>query len=236
MTVQGGGGGRRIPPGAGGTPAKPTPSTNDAQTKTSTTKETAKPSSQPPAPASPSTTRDAFDAEGRTVERAIALEAPSTSGVDSMVRVLEDTREKILLEHTQVRLSLARLIGELVVQRFEASIFEAHREDILAHRTRMSALRRRLRQVQRRLKTLGKGHKLIGPHLERLQELEPGISRALLALQLVEAAFVEGSNSHKHGGDISAAAGDAFARSTLGQAAIVELTSLIDGKPEEEKS
>jgi hypothetical protein len=181
-----------------------------------------------------------------------AGELPSTSGIDSMVRVLEDTRTQILDEHRALRAKIQRLVGELVAGGFERSLLDERRAELNSVRQRMSALRRRLQQIQRRLKTVvGKTRqadaelgKQLSSQLDRLRKLEPGLQRALLALQLMEAAFVEpwSGSSHKIVGDIDAEArGSALARALPGQAVAVGIARLLaegttEGAPEPEEA
>lgn len=182
-----------------------------------------------------------------------AGELPSTSGIDSMVRVLEDTRTQILDEHRALRAKIQRLVGELVAGGFERSLLEERRAELNSVRQRMSALRRRLQQIQRRLKTVvGKTRqadaelgKQLSSQLDRLRKLEPGLQRALLALQLMEAAFVDpwSGSSHKIVGDVDAEArGSALARALPGQAVAAGIARLLaegtttEGAPEPEDS
>jgi hypothetical protein len=117
-----------------------------------------------------------------------------------MIRVLEDTRAKILDEHRDLRATIAQLVGELAARGFERAALEEHRGELLALRKRMAALRRRLHQIQRRLRTAANSRvadvdvgSQLEPHLERLRSLEPGLQRALVALQMVELVCVEPS-------------------------------------------
>ena len=181
-----------------------------------------------------------------------AGELPSTSGIDSMVRVLEDTRTQILDEHRALRAKIQRLVGELVAGGFERSLLEERRAELNSVRQRMSALRRRLQQIQRRLKTVvGKTRqadaelgKQLSSQLDRLRKLEPGLQRALLALQMMEAAFVDpwSGSSHKIVGDVDAEArGSALARALPGQAVAAGIARLLaegsttEGAPEPEE-
>jgi len=230
-----GGGGRKVPPGG---PSPPATSSSPTEKKPASTPPKA--AATPPTSAPPPSARDGF--EGMTsdprvpVERLAAPEVVTTSGVDSMVRVLEDTKTQILEEHKHLRAKLSRLIAELVANRFERSALEERRADILALRTRLAALRKRLSQIQRRLKTVGRARhadadlsKQLSTQLDKLRKLEPGLARALLALQLMEAAVLEGAGGSvfKHGGAIDADVGDELARSTPGQHVVAGVVGLL---------
>jgi hypothetical protein len=123
-------------------------------------------------------------------------EAHTTSGINSMVRVLEDTRAQILDEHKALREKLQRVVGELARSGFERSLLDTRRDELTALRQRLSTLRRRLHHIQRRMKgALGKSRtadadvtKNLTAQLERLQKLEPGVQRALVALSAIEQA------------------------------------------------
>ena len=254
VTVQGGGG-RKVPPGS--TPGHlPSARTDPANAKKTTSPSTP-PSAPPPSASPPPSRADAFEVhrtDPRMAERTVpsAGELPSTSGIDSMVRVLEDTRTQILDEHRALRAKIQRLVGELVAGGFERSLLDERRAELNSVRQRMSALRRRLQQIQRRLKTVvGKTRqadaelgKQLSSQLDRLRKLEPGLQRALLALQLMEAAFVEpwSGSSHKIVGDIDAEArGSALARALPGQAVAVGIARLLaegttEGAPEPEEA
>jgi hypothetical protein len=218
VTVKGGG--RLVPPGAGATTTSSSPTGTTATDKTSA----AKPPSTPP-----SAVKDGFDPsrpELRGPERAsTTADAPSPSGVASMIRVLEDTRAKILDEHRELRTTIAQLVSELAARGFERAALEEHRGELLALRKRMAALRRRLHQIQRRLRTAPNGRVAdvdlgaqLEPHLERLRSLEPGLQRALVALQMVELVCVEPSAGYsvtvQH--DDRVAVGDELARALPG--------------------
>lgn len=220
MTVQGGGGGRKIPPGP--PPAPPTRAATDKAPATTTTTKVAA-VSPPPA-------RDGFESPRtdphRGAERSLpSLDAASPSGVASMVRVLEDTRAQILDEHRALRDKITRLVGELAARGFERAALEEHRSEITALRNRMAALRRRLQQIRRRLRTAARGRaadvdigQQLAPHLDRLRNLEPGLQRAMLALQMVELVCVEpwSGQSVSVEGDDPTATGDALARALPG--------------------
>lgn len=195
MTVQGGGGGRKVPPGS----APPTTARSETGS-TPPVKVTA-----PAAPAVPgkeAAPKDAFDArhtDPRLSSERAALpmsDGHTTSGINSMVRVLEDTRAQILDEHKALREKLQRVVGELARSGFERSLLDSRRDELTALRQRLSTLRRRLQHIQRRMKgALGKSRtadadvtKNLTAQLERLQKLEPGVQRALVALSAIEQA------------------------------------------------
>jgi hypothetical protein len=227
VTVKGGG---RLPPGTGAT-------TSSSPTSTAATEKTsaAKPPSTPP-----SAVKDGFDPsrpELRGPERAsTTADAPSHSGVASMIRVLEDTRAKILDEHRELRTTIAQLVSELAARGFERAALEEHRGELLALRKRMAALRRRLHQIQRRLRTAPNGRvgdvnlgSQLEPHLERLRSLEPGLQRALVALQMVELVCVEPSAGYsvtiEH--DDRVAVGDELAQALPGAAIARGVAALL---------
>jgi hypothetical protein len=142
-----------------------------------------------------------------------------------MIRVLEDTRAQILDDHRALRDTITRLVGELATRGFERAALEEHRSELNALRNRMAALRRRLQQIQRRLRAAARGRAAdvdvgsqLAPHLDRLRSLEPGLQRAMLALQMMELVCVEpwSGQSVSVGGDDPAATGDALARALPG--------------------
>lgn len=165
------------------------------------------------------------------------MEAASPSGIDSMLRVLEDTRSQILDEHRTLKDHVAGLVGDLAARGFERAVLEERGAELTALRTRMAALRRRLQQIQRRLRAAASRARggdanvsaQLAPHLERLRTLEPGLERALVALQMMEIAFVEpfGAQSVQVEGDDDAGAGDALARSLPGAAMASGIARLL---------
>lgn len=226
MTVQGGGGGRKIPPGPPTAPTtRPTPEQSAGADKTDKAAPTTK-----AAVVSPPPPKDGFEALStdprRGAERSLpSLDASSPSGVASMVRVLEDTRAQILDEHRALRDKITHLVGELAARGFDRAALEEHRSELTALRNRMAALRRRLQQIQRRLRAAARGRAAdvdlgtqLAPHLDRLRSLEPGLQRAMLALQMVELVCVEpwSGQSVSVGGDDATAAGDELARALPG--------------------
>ncbi len=248
MTVQGGGG-NRAPPGS--TPVQvqvqvPGPASTTAKT---TSPKTPAAGAEAPTASPPPSTSDAFEAhrtDPRPAERIRTVpqgEKPTTSGIDSMVRVLEDTRTQILDEHRALRQKIQRLVGELVAGGFERSLLDERRAELSSVRQRMAALRRRLQQIQRRLKSMvGKTRhtdaelgKQLTTQLDRLRKLEPGLQRALLALQMMEVAFVEpwAGTTHKVVGDLDAEArGTALAHALPGHAVAGGIARMLaDGLP-----
>ncbi len=225
MTVQGGGGGRKIPPGPPSAPTtRPTPEKQASADKVDKAAPTKAASASPPP------TKDGFETlrtdPRRGAERSLpSLDAASPSGVASMIRVLEDTRAQILDEHRALRDTINHLVGELAARGFERAALEEHRSELTALRNRMAALRRRLQQIQRRLRAAARGRAAdvdvgtqLAPHLDRLRSLEPGLQRAMLALQMVELVCVEpwSGQSVTVGGDDASAAGDELARALPG--------------------
>ena len=251
MTVQGGGG-KKAPPGSTPVPVQvPVPASTPAKTTAGKT-----PAAVPTSPTAspPPSVSDAFEThrtDPRPAERirtGAPGEKPATSGIDSMVRVLEDTRTQILDEHRALRQHIQRLVGELVAGGFERSLLDERRAELMSVRQRMAALRRRLQQIQRRLKsTVGKTRhtdaelgKQLTTQLDRLRKLEPGLQRALLALQLMEVAFVESwaGATHKVVGDLDAEArGTALARALPGHAVAGGIARMLaDGLPSSSSS
>lgn len=199
MTIQGGGGSKK----PGGVPPTATPpSTPSAPTSTPSAPKPAPPTAAAPQKPAPTPPGDAFERSGphKASEGHGPLETASTttSGVDNMVRLLEDTRAQILNEHAQLRERSIKLVQALARAGFERSVIEARRDELAQLRDRMAHLRKRLQQIQRRLKaTLAKTQKhgdidvsvVVAAHLEKMQKLEPGVQRALLALLALEQAF-----------------------------------------------
>lgn len=244
MTIQGGGGGKK----PGGVPPTSTPS---APTSTPTSTPTApKPAPPTAAQQKPASTPpgDAFDRSGP--HKASEAHAPpetstsTTSGVDNMVRILEDTRTQILNEHAQLRERSIKLVQALARAGFERSVIEARRDELAQLRDRMAHLRKRLQQIQRRLKaTLAKTQKhgdidvsvVVAAHLEKMQKLEPGVQRALLALLALEQAFagvVDGAVIALAGDDAdkSAERGAVLARQSPGSIVARATATLLSGR------
>ena len=238
-----GGGGRKIPPGAS---APSSAARGDKPTSTPPTA-TAQPATKPTPTAKP---RDGFDTkpDPRLASERAAISSfehvPTTghSGIDSMVRVLEDSRTQILDEHRAVREKLQRVIGQLALAGFERGILDDKRAEIIALRTRLGALRRRLQHIQRRLKAaFGKARpgdadlsRVLAGQLERLQKLEPGVERAFVALSAFEQAFgaldrgAFSGSALKLVGDASAEdRGNALARAVPGAAVAVGIAHLL---------
>jgi hypothetical protein len=234
VTVQGGGGGKKVPSASTPKTALPTTPT----TTTATTPTTKAATSAPPA-----VVVDGFEVGGLpTGERATPVfETHTASGIDSMVRVLEETRANILDEHRLLRGRISKLVAELVRSGFEQSAMQERHAELQSLRTRMAALRRRLQQIQRRLKTVvGKTKtndaelgKQLTTQLDRLRKLEPGLERALLALQMMEVAFVEawGGRTVKVAdvidGDGADVVGTAIAHAAPGAAAAVGIVNAL---------
>ena len=231
-----GGGGRKVPPGG----VTPTPTTSTARTEKATS------STPPKAPSTPPMAHDSFEARAtdpRLASERAALtmtEAPTTSGIDSMVRVLEDSRSQILDEHHAVREKLWRVVGDLARSEFERTLLDEKRAELVTLRTRLGALRRRLQHIQRRLKTaLGKARttdvglgKTLAGQLERLQKMRPGVERAFVALSAFEQAFggeaFAGASLKLVGDDVSAEVrGNALARAVPGAAVAVGVAHLL---------
>ncbi len=227
-----GGGGRKIPP-------------TGVLTTSTTTRTKKSAAAAPTPPSTPPTAHDAFEARStdpRLASERAALpmtEAPTTSGIDSMVRVLEDSRAQILDEHRAVREKLWGVVGELARAGFERTLLDDKRAEIVALRTRLGALRRRLQHIQRRLKAaMGKARhadadlsKALAGQLERLQKLEPGVERAFVALSAFEQACggeAFAGSSLKLVGDTSAQdRGTALAHAAPGAAVAMGIAHLL---------
>lgn len=238
MTIPGGGGGgKKIPPG--GTPPKTTTAT-PTTTKTPSTP----PTSAPPAPKPSdgferSQTDPRLASERAHLPPALETTTTTTSGIDSMVRVLEETRSQILDEHKLLREKSIRLVSELSKAGWERALVEQKRQELSDLRERLANLRKRLQHIQRRLKTaLSKSHKhgdldvnkAIAAHLEKMKRLEPGVQKALLALVAMEQAFagsVDGGVLKLIGDASAEERGSALARLSPGSIIARATTSLL---------
>ncbi len=133
-----------------------------------------------------------------TLEGAFAHAASTPSGIDNLVRVIDAARGQLAGENRTLRGQAQTIVERLVAAGFAPLQLERARAELFELRKRMAALRKRLKHLQRRLKTTfataGKTGdaqlaKTLGAQLQRLQKLEPGMSRALLALQTIEQAY-----------------------------------------------
>jgi hypothetical protein len=200
VTIQGGGGGRKVPPGG---PARTTSSERPSSSSSSST--SAAPSSSPPASSS---ARDGFE-QGRADHRRSQERAPVTStseptghsGIESTLRLLETRRDEILDEHRALREKAWRVVGELARGGFERAVVEQRRAELAELRQRLAHQRRRLQLIKRRWKAAAQRStkhgdldvsRTIQAHLEKMKKLEPGVQKALLALQAMEQAFSGG--------------------------------------------
>lgn len=125
-------------------------------------------------------------------------QAGSPSGIDNLVRLIEAARAQLAGENRVLRDQAQGVVEHLVAAGFAPSQLGLARLELAELRKRMAALRKRLKHLQRRLKTTfataGKTGdaqfaKLLGAQLDRLRKLEPGMARALLALQTIEQAY-----------------------------------------------
>lgn len=212
MTVQGGGGGKKVPPGGPPrTPTNPKGTHTTGPQKPVTTGEA--PKSEPPkeAPVAgvakggddsfdhfKSTNSDIHKGIEVTLEGAFAHAASTPSGIDNLVRVIDAARGQLAGENRTLRGQAQSIVERLVAAGFAPSQLGLARAELFELRRRMAALRKRLKHLQRRLRstfaTAGKTGdaqlaKTLGAQLQRLQKLEPGMSRALLALQTIEQAY-----------------------------------------------
>ena len=185
MSVQGGGGGKKVPPSWAQRVQPPTTQANKA--------------AEPKAAERPKT--DAFEGRfkstGDRLDDAF-LHATSTSGIENLVRVLEAARTQLSSESRALREQAASIVERLVQSGFSPAQVALMRAELLELRKRMAALRKRLHHLQRRLKSAfaaaGKvgdaAHaRLLGAQLAKLRQMEPGMSRALLTLQTIEQAY-----------------------------------------------
>lgn len=224
MTIQGGGGGPKVPPGGAKAPTTNPTTTTPAPPKTDPPK--AAPAANPTS-AHPHS--DGFERGGGEPRLAggagVPADIATPSGINSMVRLLEETRSLILDEHRALREKSIKLISELARSGFDRALVDQKQQELTALRTRLAQLRKRLQQIQRRLKTaLSKTTKhgdadvgkAIAAQLERMKRLEPGVQRALLALSAMEQAFssvVDGGGALRLEGNVSAEdRGSALAR------------------------
>lgn len=242
MTIPGGGGGGKKIPALGGASAPEPPKTAKITSKTTT----AITAATAPPPAS-----DGFE-HTRTDPRPVAhragvpaSDAPATvSGIENMVRILEDTRTQILDEHQALRDQACKLVKALAEAGFERSLLDAKSAELTQLRLRLAALRKRLQHIQRRLKAaVGKSakhgdidiSKSMQAHLDKMKKLEPGVQRALLALLAMEQACgsVVDGGVLKLVGDVSAQErGSALARLAPHSMAARATTALLTGKSE----
>lgn len=229
MSVQGGGGGKKVPP-------------SWAQRVTPQGAPAGKPAEARPAE-KPKT--DAFEGRfkstGDRLDEAFA-HASTASGIESLVRMLEAARGQLATENRVLRDQAAGLVERLVQSGFSAAQLALVRAELLELRKRMAALRKRLHHMQRRLKSayaaagkVGDASfaKLLGAQLDKLRQLEPGVSRALLALQTIEQAyspFSDGSTPvlRVHvGEDVTPEVGNALARMAPGATSSRLLVGLV---------
>ena len=245
MTIQGSGGGRKpgVPPqqtgatSGGDSGRAGADGAKGAKAPTPTT---------PTTPSTPPAHRDGFES-GTNLDPRLAADRASllateanVSGIESMVRILEDTRTQILDEHRALRKKLQSVVKRLSEGRFEQSVLEEHGAELTSLRTRLSALRRRLQHIQRRLKNiLARARladadlgKVLAGQLSRLEKLEPGLDRALQALNAVEGAMQGDGNGAAleidlDDGRTAEERGSALARAVPGGAVAQGITHLL---------
>jgi uncharacterized NAD(P)/FAD-binding protein YdhS len=157
-----------------------------------------------------------------------------------MLRLIEQSHHEIVGEHALLRARVATIVKALAQASFAPSALQEQRGDLDDLRHRLHTLRRRLNQLRRRRKSLllrGRSvdtGPLAGPMMERLQAAEPGLEQSLLALQLLEQAYVQVTS---HGDDTvtwrskGQGKGDA-----LGTGAASMVLDLLAGAPEETAS
>jgi hypothetical protein len=184
---------------------------------------------------------------------AATVEHAGHSGVDSTIRLLESRRDEILDEHRSLREKAWKLVGELARGGFERSVVEQRRSELAELRQRLAHQRRRLQLIKRRLKTAMQRStrhgeldlsRAIQAHLEKMKKLEPGVQRALLALQAMEqacggsadgqgnlAAVVPAPAKSADGGIRAAAVGDALASVVPGAVVAVGVAHVLAHEP-----
>ncbi len=252
MTV-GGGGGKKIPPG--GPQKAPKPPSTPPSTAADPGKTEAP---DKPAAAEQALRTDAFEGGFKSMSRGTTdvtrldavlegafAHASTPSGIESLVRMLEAARTQLAAEHRALREQAQSAVERLVQSGFSPAQLDKARHELLELRKKMAALRKRLHHLQRRLKTAfasaGKTGdanfaKLLGAQLSKLRQMEPGLSRALLALSTIEQAygsFADGSTAvlRVHVGETGAGRlGDALAALAPGAAvSLASLTLLREG-------
>ncbi len=229
MSVQGGGGGKKVPPSWA---QRVQPQTSQPPKSAE-----AKPADRPKTDAF----EGRFKSTGDRLDEAF-LHATSTSGIENLVRVLEAARNQLAGESRGLREQAASIVERLVQAGFSPAQVALMRAELLELRKRMAALRKRLHHLQRRLKSAfaaaGKvgdtGYaKLLGAQLAKLRQMEPGMSRALLTLQTIEQAygpFADGSTPvlRVHVGEqLSTEVGGAVVRLAPGAAASRALVGMV---------
>jgi hypothetical protein len=199
VTIQGGGGGKKIPPG--GPPVPPKAQKAEAST----------PGTKAPAKDAPTVTKpagkDAFvpksDAGPFKSTTDVRLDdaflhAVTPSGIENLVRMLESARTQLLGEHSKGRIEAQKLLEKLVQAGFSEAQLSSTRQELYELRKRMAAVRKRLQHLTRRLKSAfaqagrtadANLQKTLSAQLERFKRLEPGLSKSLGALTLIEQAY-----------------------------------------------
>ncbi|MCC7070471.1 MAG: hypothetical protein IT383_04055 [Deltaproteobacteria bacterium] len=229
MSVQGGGGGKKVPPSWAQRVQPANAQTNKVVEHKAAEQKKA----------------DAFEGRfkstGDRLDEAF-LHATSASGIENLVRVLEAARNQLAGESRTMREQAASIVERLVQAGFSPAQVALMRAELLELRKRMAALRKRLHHLQRRLKSAfaaaGKVGdaayaKLLGAQLAKLRQMEPGMSRALLTLQTIEQAygpFADGSTPvlRVHVGDqVSSEVGNAVVRLAPGAASSRALVGMV---------
>ena len=238
MSVQGGGG-KKVPPGN-------TPVVRPRASGAGPAKSDKAPEKAPEVPADKPSARDAFSSDRARASMLHDGHASTTSGINIMVKVLEQSRANLAVEHKALAEQAAHAVELLLASGFSEATLERTRGELHSIRTRMRALRRRLMQVQRRLKLASANAgkigdlnlaKLLASQLKQLQQLEPGMSRSLQVLHVVEQLSSEGGAgvSRTHVDHAPAPTGDALARlapsASVSRAAAALLRGVHDVHP-----
>lgn len=185
----------------------------------------------------------------RRVDEIISKMPTSTSGIENMVKILEATRAQLAHELSLLKESAGVVVLRIAERGFARDAVRESADELRAIRTRMAQLRRRLNEIHRRLKVafasagkLGYANlaQRLGAQMERVKKLEPGVQRALFALELAEQIY-------GRGGAPGTALRTPIAPSTVPKAAIAaylaeiapsaaiarRFAGMIDGGPEE---
>lgn len=169
-------------------------------------------------------------AEGHRFEDALA-HGGTPSGVKNLIRVLDKARSQLLEEHHALRGEAQAAVELLVQSGFSPAQLERARAELHALRQRLAAQRKRLHTLQRRLKSAAASAgktgdadfaRQLGAQLEQLRNVEPGLARAMLALQVLEQAYAGSSDGGPPALRLTVPS-DAGARSALGDALVSAL-------------
>lgn len=204
VSVQGGGG-KKIPLPAGASPPRPTsPPATQATPSAARSPAHDNEAGAAQGHARDLKGRDAFEAararggpEAHRVDEVIA-HTTSPSGIANMVRMLTQARAQVLEEHGALRREAQAVFEQLVLAGFAPAQLDRARTELHAFRERLASQRERLQSLHRRLKrtsaSAGKTGdanlaRLLTGQLQRLRTLEPGLERAMLALESLHQVY-----------------------------------------------